>query len=883
MHRFTRRTRCSALKFLPLDALESRTLLSLGAALPVAEAPPAQQELYSSEHIIVRYRPDAIEAASGHDLAGALVPGMRTVPVREGSSVEEALAFARSDPRVLYAQPDYVVSITASPDDPRFGSLWGLNNTGQSVGGLPGADISALEAWSVTTGSPDVIVAVIDTGIDLTHADLVPNLWVNSGEVGSNGQDSDGNGYIDDLHGWNFVNDSPNVQDDHNHGTHVSGTIGAVGNNALGVVGVNWNVKLMPLKFLDSSGRGYTSNAIKALNYAVEMGAHVSNHSYGGGGYSTAFVDAIAEARARGHIVVTAAGNNGSNNDLNPTYPANYEGDNLISVAATNAYDQIAGFSNYGVNTVHLGAPGVSILSSVRHGSYGYMSGTSMAAPHVTGAVALIRGLHPDWSYDQVIAKVLATVDPLSELDGVVITGGRLNLGRAVTSETNGPQIESAMALAGAENRIRLRFSEAIRPDSFTIEDVLSLTGPEGQGVSIGSVSVVPGSADREFDVVFSSAGVGTYQIVVGPKILDLAGNFVDQDRDGLNGTVPSDQFEASVTVTAPPTATVQILDDTQSGYAEVGYWRYSVLGGFDQTSRYAAAGDGAATATWSFAVTPGASYRVSATWSASPNRASNAPFRLLDDGQVQETILVDQRQTPGAFTEQGAGWEDLGVVTVSSGVLQVQLSNRADGFVIADAIRIEEVPAPPPPLVQVLDDTQSGYAEVGYWRYSVLGGFDQTSRYAGAGDGSATATWSFAVTPGVSYRVSATWSASPNRASNAPFRLLDDGQVQRTILVDQRQTPGAFTEQGTGWADLGVVTVSSGVLQVQLSNRADGFVIADAIRIEEVPAPSSWSSSLIELALFDENLSKASRRSPVLTGVDGSLLDELAQDFLRG
>ncbi|WP_220487827.1 S8 family peptidase, partial [Tautonia rosea] len=305
---------------------------------------------------------------------------------------------------------------------------------------------------------------------------------------------------------------SPNVRDDNNHGTHVAGIIGAVGNNELGVVGVNWNVQLMTLKFLNSSGKGTTSNAIKALNYAVQMGAHVSNHSYSGGAYDAAFADAVASARSRGHIVVTAAGNDFSNNDVNPAYPANYVSDNLISVAATDAYDYIAGFSNYGATTVHLGAPGVSILSTVRNGSYGYMSGTSMAAPHVTGAVALIRGLHPEWSYDQVIAKLLTTVDKVADLDGQVQTGGRLNLGRAVTSETVGPRIESASYVPGDHTRIRLRFNEAILPGSFTPDDLVSLTGPEGQGVEVTAVTAVPGSADREFDVSFTSAGIGTYQ-----------------------------------------------------------------------------------------------------------------------------------------------------------------------------------------------------------------------------------------------------------------------------------------------------------------------------------------------------------------------------------
>jgi subtilisin-like proprotein convertase family protein len=219
--------------------------------------------------------------------------------------------------------------------------------------------------------------------------------------------------------------------DDNGHGTHVAGTIGAVGNNGVGVAGVNWHARIMALKFLDSSGSGYTSDAVRALNFAVAHGAKVVNASFGGGGYDQAMATALANARAKGVIVVAAAGNDGTDNDANPVYPANYTGDNLVSVAATDRNDRLASFSNYGRTTVDIAAPGVGIYSTLPNGKYGSYSGTSMATPHVAGALALVWDAHPTWTYKQVIAAVLNTADRLSALSGKVATG-RLDVARAI-------------------------------------------------------------------------------------------------------------------------------------------------------------------------------------------------------------------------------------------------------------------------------------------------------------------------------------------------------------------------------------------------------------------------------------------------------------------
>jgi hypothetical protein len=319
---------------------------------------------------------------------------------------------------------------------PRFGELWGLENFAQT-GGTNDADIDAAGAWDVNTGSGSLIVAVIDTGVDYTHPDLAANIWTNAGEIPGDGIDNDGNGYIDDVHGYDFFNRDGDPRDDHGHGTHVAGTIGAVGNNGIGVTGVNWNVQIMPLKFLGAGGSGTTADAIEALAYAVANGAAISNNSWGGDPYSQAMFDAIAAARDAGHLFVAAAGNGnifgiGQDNDAAPFYPAGYDLDNVIAVAAVDHHDNLATFSNYGATTVDLAAPGVNILSTTPGGGYGQSSGTSMAAPHVAGVAALTWDAHPDWSYDQVVAQVLGSVDPLPQLQGLTVTGGRLNAAAAL-------------------------------------------------------------------------------------------------------------------------------------------------------------------------------------------------------------------------------------------------------------------------------------------------------------------------------------------------------------------------------------------------------------------------------------------------------------------
>ena len=265
-----------------------------------------------------------------------------------GVSVKEAIDLYRQDPDVLYAEPNYILRTTLTPNDTRFGEMWGLNNIGQS-GGTPDADIDAPEAWNHTTGSSDVIVAVIDSGVDYNHPDLSANMFRNTADCNNNGIDDDGNGYVDDCYGIDTRNNDSDPMDDNNHGTHVAGTIGAVGNNNRGVVGINWNVQIMACKFVNASGSGTTDDAIDCLEYVKTMkdrGFNIiaTSNSWGGGEFSQALADAIESQRQSGMLFITAAGNGnffglGLNNDQTPFYPCNHYLPNVICVASTTRTD----------------------------------------------------------------------------------------------------------------------------------------------------------------------------------------------------------------------------------------------------------------------------------------------------------------------------------------------------------------------------------------------------------------------------------------------------------------------------------------------------------------------------------------------------------------
>lgn len=398
---------------------------------------------------VVRLKPGLIAFNSKTQLADILGSSIKKIMHRQNivvvkrpvfETTESAIKYLASADGVEVVEPNFIYHISKKPNDPLLGHLWGLKNVGQKDSdgtvGVVGVDIGVEKAWDIETGSNRMIIAVIDTGVDYTHPDLAGNLWTNYAELnGVAGVDDDNNGVIDDIHGYNAIDNSGNAKDDHGHGSHCSGTIAAKGNDGKGIVGVNWDAQIMAVKFLDKDGSGTLENAILAIDYATKMGAHIMSNSWGGGGKSQTLLEAIQRSNEAGALFVAAAGNDGGNNDQKETYPANYAVDNVIAVAAINNVGDKAGFSNYGKRTVHLGAPGVNVYSSTG-GTYDSWSGTSMAAPHVSGVAALLWSHESKMTALEIKERLVTTTRPLTSLRGKTISGGMVNAYNALTNKT---------------------------------------------------------------------------------------------------------------------------------------------------------------------------------------------------------------------------------------------------------------------------------------------------------------------------------------------------------------------------------------------------------------------------------------------------------------
>ncbi len=360
--------------------------------------------------------------------------GWQRVKLPSDLSVNQAISRYKNFVEVETAQPNFVYHLAATPNDVSFGNLYGMQR------------ISAPTAWDLSTGSATVVVANIDTGIRYTHEDLAANMWRNPGETPNNGIDDDGNGFVDDYYGYDFFSNDSDPMDENGHGTHTSGTIGAVGNNSVGVAGVNWNVRLMAIKIYDAGGDSTSAILINAYNYVRMMknrgvNIRVTNNSYGGCneacGFDQATKDAIDALGNADVLQVFAAGNNGRNIELGPFYPASYTSPSILTVAASDQNDMRAGFSNFGITSVDVAAPGVSVLSTILSATnYGTLSGTSMATPHVAGSAALLAAYNPNLSAASLKATLMNTVDQLPQWNGVNKTGGRINLANALQNQT---------------------------------------------------------------------------------------------------------------------------------------------------------------------------------------------------------------------------------------------------------------------------------------------------------------------------------------------------------------------------------------------------------------------------------------------------------------
>ena len=418
------------------------------------------------------------------------------IELNKAENMQNAFAELLKNPNIESVTPDIYIKANLAPNDLNQ-QLWGLSNAGQEAqkwawneetqsydkffeAGTAGVDISAEEAWDIKTDSSDVVVAVIDSGIDYNHEDLANNMWVNPGEIADNGIDDDGNGYIDDIHGYNFVVGNGNPMDDYGHGTHCAGTIAAEGNNGVGVTGVSWNARLMAVKILDQNGGGYLSDIAEGIIYATNMGAKVSNNSYGtfftdgelfGRSQYIPIAEAFEAANEAGMVAVISAGNAKTDLDdltdidgeLSGNYPADLEISNIISVAATDADDQLAPFSNYGFASVDIAAPGVGIYSTMPGNEYGLMSGTSMAGPHVAGAAALVLAKNPELKPAEVKAILMQTGDAVAAMEDITVSGNRLNLAAALSymSDEQVEQCDSFTSTLSAHETAGRAYSES--------------------------------------------------------------------------------------------------------------------------------------------------------------------------------------------------------------------------------------------------------------------------------------------------------------------------------------------------------------------------------------------------------------------------------------
>lgn len=905
------------------EILENKELLAADIAVDFVN--------YDESSIIVKFDSDTPDVEFGIANRLKLVDGLHQIKL-DGIGVQEALDYYSGLEHVLYAEPNYMLHALNTPNDPMYSQQWGLNNTGQT-GGTIDMDIDAPEAWEVTTGSSNTIVAVIDTGVDYNHPDLAANIWNNVAEVGGlPGVDDDGNGYVDDFHGYDFANNDNNPMDDHSHGTHVAGTVAALGNNGIGVTGVAWDAQIMAVKFLDAQGNGTTANAVEAIDYAVDNGAVIANASWGGNEpFSQTMYDAIAAAGEADQVFVAGAGNGnfigiGQDNDFNPFYPASFDLDNIISVAAIDHVGNRAIFSNYGATSVDIGAPGVNILSTKPGSSYQTLSGTSMATPHVTGVAALLRSEFPTWTYDQVIDQILTSVVPNAALAGITTTGGQLNASNAIP-------------IQHAEISVSANGQEVTDGGSLDMGDVFFGEGPLTQVFEIKNIGLEDLTVDPNItvptgfsvisgitDTLLSFGESTSFEVAMDVSEITQNSGILSFD----NGDADENPFD--FTLIGEVTG-VSKIDDGDAGYSKVGSWSVSTGTGYQNDHSWSAAGSGADVASWTFNVVP-AQYQVSATWVANnPNRATDSPYTIFSGSTALETVDINQELEPSDFAEEGVNWEILGTYSILDTTLKVELSDQANQYVIADGIRIEwidELPVGPEievnevadggtfdfgsvilgqpvskvftvkntgtsdltlnePImvpsgftllqsfgtttvgpnesttfavqygasvigtqqgvlsftnndadegtydftligtaadITIIDDGDPGF--VGPWSISVNGGYNGDHRWNAAGVGNDKASWTFDVTPG-EYNVSVTWLPGTNRATDAPYSVYDDTALLNTVDINQELTPT------NGWEDLGNYVMTGNTLVVELTDNANEYVIADAVRIERV------------------------------------------------
>ncbi len=521
-------------------------LLFIMLAANFVFAQKSSAKSYVEGELLVKYKNGTASAAAlemNNQIGANVVEefpeiGWQRVKIPANLSFDKALSLYKSNAEVETVQPNYYYHLLNTPNDAQFGTLYGMQK------------ISAPLAWDLTTGSADVVVADIDTGLKYTHEDLAANAWHNPGEIPNNGIDDDGNGFVDDYYGYDFFyNDSDPIDDAGGHGTHTAGTIGAVGNNGLGVTGVNWNVKIMAIKIYSPNGSDTTSAMlVNAYNYIRMMknrgiNIRVTNNSYGGCGeacgYDQATKDALDAMGNAGILNVFAAGNSNQNNDATLFYPASYTSPSILAVAASDQNDNKAGFSSYGATTVDVAAPGVNILSTFAssNSSYVSLSGTSMATPHTAGAAALLSAYNPNLSPASLKATLMNTVDVLPQWNGIVKSGGRLNVARALQNQTvctfNPASSSQNAAADGGSYSVAVTAPTNCDYSVVSSDSWITVTGGN-PGSGSGTVSYTvqsSGGMGRTGTINIGGTIFTVYQL--GPTVAPVSKTFLDFDGDG--------------------------------------------------------------------------------------------------------------------------------------------------------------------------------------------------------------------------------------------------------------------------------------------------------------------------------------------------------------
>ncbi len=528
--------------------------------------PLLYDEVYGNQITVIYEGSEPDRVSYQNDLDDTYKIGLFTSDAASADAYAVDLKRLNTLPGVLLAEPNYKVStgevITAAyVNDPQYSSQWGLQKIGIET------------AWEKTTGNSDIVVAVIDTGIDYTHEELAANIWHNPDEIAGNGADDDGNGLVDDVTGYDFVNRDNDPMDDNRHGTHCAGIIGARSNNTVGGAGVSPSVSLMPLKVLAANGTGSTLSIYYGFKYAVENGARIISMSLGGYGFNYLSYYGAYYAYKNNVLVVAAAGNETNNNDATPVYPASLPFSNIIAVASTGSGDSLSSFSNYGARSVDIAAPGENILSTIPGNGYAYLSGTSMATPFVSGAAALTLAMDDSLTHIKTREFILKNAKKITALEGKVYTGGRLDVG-TLMEDSDLQKVLKVVSLVpeadasdvAVDSKIRIYFNRAVDPDSVTSSSVM---------IKDAGGSVVSGSFSLNQTVLIFTpdsplSGGTRYTVTLKKSLVSSDGSAMEADYSTAFTTAP----DTTDTAESPSEDTSNLLDAATdvSLYAKISF-----------------------------------------------------------------------------------------------------------------------------------------------------------------------------------------------------------------------------------------------------------------------------------------------------------------------